>query len=62
MTGNIKIKATVVTVNVMIKATVVTGNITINAVVVTGNISNKFEGFRPEWCISTIYHASDTPF
>ena len=20
------------------------------------------EGFRPEWCISNIYHASDTPF
>ena len=20
------------------------------------------EGFRPEWCISTIFHASDTPF
>ena len=20
------------------------------------------EGFRPEWCISTIYHAWDTPF
>ena len=20
------------------------------------------DGFRPEWCISTIYHAFDTPF
>ena len=28
------------------------------------NISvwHHFEGFRPEWCISTIYHAWDTPF
>ena len=22
----------------------------------------QFEGFRPEWCISTTYHAWDTPF
>ena len=21
-----------------------------------------FKGFRPEWCISTIYHCRDTPF
>ena len=23
---------------------------------------NEIEGFQPEWCISTIYHAWDTPF
>ena len=28
----------------------------------TMNIHSHLKGFRPEWCISTIYHASDTPF
>ena len=30
-------------------------------VLVLGDKEN-FEGFRPEWCISTTYHAWDTPF
>ena len=29
---------------------------------VCGVLVENLEGFRPEWCISTIHHASDTPF
>ena len=27
-----------------------------------GSIVHQYEGFRPGWCILTIYHCRDTPF